>query len=59
MTIFIKHNNENLYNKFLNYLQKVEKYDDVLFYIAEIFFNEFNNYKSNYELQFKIIKKYL
>ena len=53
----IKHNNENLYNKFLNYLQKVEKYDDVLFYIAEIFFNEFNNYKSNYELQFKIIKE--
>lgn len=53
----IKHNNENLYNKFLNYLQKVEEYDDVLFYIAEIFFNEFNNYKSNYELQFKIIKE--
>ena len=53
----IKQNNENLYNKFLNYLQKVEKYDDVLFYIAEIFFNEFNNYKSNYELQFKIIKE--
>ena len=53
----IKHNNENLYNKFLNFLQKEEKYDDVLFYIAEIFFNEFNNYKSNYELQFKIIKE--
>ena len=49
MTIY-KTNNENLYNKFLNYLQKVEKYDDVLFYIAEIFFNEFNNYKSNYDL---------
>ena len=31
----IKFNDENLYNRFLNFLELEEKYDDVLFNIAE------------------------
>ena len=50
-------NDENLYNRFLNFLEKEEKYDDVLFNIAENYFNKFNNFKSSYDFQFKIIKE--
>ena len=53
----IKFNDENLYNRFLNFLELEEKYDDVLFNIAENYFNEFNIFKSSYDFQFKIIKE--
>ena len=41
----VRQNNKTLYEKFLNFLKRREKYDDALFDIAENYYDKFKSYR--------------